>query len=102
MSDVAKVRRLAMSLSTPSSVQKLQTALQAKAKQSPKYRFYSLYDKVYRQDVLIHAYALCKANRGEPGVDGQRFADIEMYGLERWLGELRSEEHTSELQSRLH
>jgi RNA-directed DNA polymerase len=80
-----------MSLSTPSSIQKLQTALQAKAKQSPNYRFYSLYDKVYRQDVLAHAYALCKANRGEPGVDGQRFADIELYGLERWLGELALE-----------
>jgi group II intron reverse transcriptase/maturase len=80
-----------MSLSTPVSIQKLQTALHAKAKQSPDYRFYSLYDKVYRGDVLAHAYALCKANRGEPGVDGQRFLDIEAYGLERWMGELRLE-----------
>ena len=80
-----------MSLSTPSSIQKLQTALHARAKQSPDYRFYSLYDKVYRRDVLAYAYALCKANRGEPGVDGQRFADIEAYGLEQWLGELAEE-----------
>jgi len=80
-----------MSLSTPSSIQKLQTALHAKAKQSSDYRFYSLYDKVYRRDVLAHAYALCKANRGEPGVDGQRFADIEACGLEAWLGELALE-----------
>jgi group II intron reverse transcriptase/maturase len=84
-----------MSLSTPISIQKLQTALHAKAKQSPDYRFYSLYDKVYRGDVLAHAYALCKANGGEPGVDGRRFLDIEAYGLERWLGEL-----TLELSSR--
>lgn len=80
-----------MSLATPGSVQKLQAALHAKAKQSPGYRFYSLYDKVYRQDVLAHAYALCKANRGEPGVDGRTFADVEAYGRERWLGELAQE-----------
>ena len=80
-----------MSLSTPGSVQKLQTALHARAKPSPACRFYSLYDKVYRRDVLVHAYGLCKANRGEPGVDGQRFADIEAYGLEKWLGELALE-----------
>jgi RNA-directed DNA polymerase len=80
-----------VSLSTPSSVRKLQTALHARAKQSPDYRFYSLYDKVYRRDVLAYAYTLCKANRGEPGVDGQRFADIEACGLETWLGELASQ-----------
>jgi group II intron reverse transcriptase/maturase len=65
--------------------------LHAKAKQSPQYRFYSLYDKVYRPDVLTHAYALSKANGGEPGVDGQDFADIEKYGLGQWLGELAKE-----------
>ena len=80
-----------MSLATPDSVQKLQAALYAKAKQSPAYRFYSLYDKVYRPDVLAQAYAQCKANGGEPGVDGQRFADIAAYGLEAWLGELAQE-----------
>ncbi len=80
-----------MSLATPVSVQKLQAALHARAKQSPQYRFYSLYDKVYRPDVLAHAYALSKANGGEPGVDGQDFADIEKHGRQQWLGELAKE-----------
>jgi len=80
-----------MSLSTPVRVQKLQAALHARAKQSPAYRFYSLYDKVYRPDVLACAYAQCKANGGVPGVDGQDFADIEKYGLGQWLGELAKE-----------
>jgi group II intron reverse transcriptase/maturase len=75
-------------LSTPKSVQKLQTALHAKAKAEAGYRFYALYDKIYREDILAHAYAQCRSNRGAPGVDGQDFADIEEYGLERWLGEL--------------
>ena len=70
------------------SVQKLQAALQAKAKEAPGYRFYLLYDKLYRKDVLEYAYRCCKANAGAPGVDGQDFADIETYGVERWLGEL--------------
>lgn len=77
-----------MILEPPESVQKLQTALQAKAKESPGYRFYLLYDKLYRKDVLEYAYRCCKANRGAPGVDQQDFADIEVYGEERWLGEL--------------
>ena len=76
------------SLSTPNSVQKLQTALHAKAKAEADYRFYALYDKIYREDILAHAYALCRSNRGAPGVDGQDFADVEEYGVERWLGEL--------------
>ncbi len=75
-------------LSTLESVQKLQTALHAKAKAEAGYRFYALYDKIYREDILAHAYAQCRSNRGAPGVDGQDFADIEAYGLERWLGEL--------------
>ncbi len=75
-------------LATPKSVQKLQTALHAKAKTEPGYRFYVLYDKVYREDILTHAYAQCRSNKGTPRVDGQDFADIEAYGLERWLGEL--------------
>jgi group II intron reverse transcriptase/maturase len=62
--------------------------LHAKAKGSPGYRFYLLYDKVYREDVLAFAYQRCKANGGAAGLDGQRFADIEAYGVERWLGEL--------------
>ena len=75
-------------LSTPKSVQKLQTALHAKAKAEADYRFYALYDKISREDVLAHAYAQCRSNRGAPGVDGQDFADIEAYGVQRWLGEL--------------
>ena len=61
-------------LSTPNSVQKLQTALHAKAKAEPGYRFYALYDKISREDILAHAYAQCRSNKGAPGVDRQ---DIE-------------------------
>ena len=75
-------------LSTPRSVQKLQRALHAKAKTEAGYRFYALYDKIHREDILAHAYAQCRSNKGSPGVDGQDFADIEAYGVERWLGEL--------------
>jgi RNA-directed DNA polymerase len=63
-------------------------ALHAKAKAEADYRFYALYDKISREDILAHAYAQCRSNRGAPGVDGQDFADIEAYGVERWLGEL--------------
>jgi RNA-directed DNA polymerase len=75
-------------LSTPKSVQKLQTALHAKAKAEAGYRFYALYDKIGRDDILAHAYAQCRSNKGAPGIDGQEFADIEAYGVQRWLGEL--------------
>src|ERR1700694_4367099 len=84
-----------MSLTTPLSVQKLQTALHDKAKGSPKFRFHALYDKVYREDVMAFAYECCKANRGAAGVDGQTFEDIEEYGVQKWLDEL-----TQELKSR--
>jgi RNA-directed DNA polymerase len=77
-----------MSLLPPPTVQKLQAALHTKAKKSPDYRFYALYDKVYRRDVLEWAYVRCRANGGAPGVDGQTFEDIEAYGLDRWLDEL--------------
>jgi group II intron reverse transcriptase/maturase len=63
-------------------------ALHAKAKAEAGYRFYALYDKISREDILAHAYAQCRSNKGAPGVDGQDFADIEVYGVERWLGEL--------------
>ena len=75
-------------LSTPDSVQKLQTALHAKAKAEPDYRFYALYDKISREDILAHAYAQCRSNKGAPGVDRQDFEAVEAYGVERWLGEL--------------
>ena len=78
----------ATNLSTPKSVQKLQMALHAKAKAEVGYRFYALCDKISRDDILAHAYAQCRSNRGAPGVDGQDFADIEAYGVERWLAEL--------------
>jgi len=75
-------------LSTPKSVQKLQKALHAKAKAEPGYRFYALYDKIYREDILASAYAQCRSNAGAPGVVGQDFPQVEAYGVERWLGEL--------------
>jgi RNA-directed DNA polymerase len=84
-----------MNLTTPSSVQKLQTALHAKAKESPNLRFHALHDKVYRRDILTHAYERCQANGGAAGADGQTFDDIEKYGVGRWLDEL-----TQELKSR--
>ncbi|MBR0896826.1 hypothetical protein JQ616_17845 [Bradyrhizobium tropiciagri] len=74
-------------LSTPKSVQKLQTALHAKAKAEAGYRFYALYDKISREDILAYAYAQCRSNKGAPGVDGQDFADIEAYGVQRWLAD---------------
>jgi len=80
-----------MSLQPPLTVGKLQGVLRAKAKESPSYRFYALYDKVYRRDVLAFAYGRCRANGGAPGVDGQTFEDIEAYGVERWLEELAHE-----------
>ncbi|MGK2965788.1 MAG: hypothetical protein ACSLFM_09280, partial [Tepidiformaceae bacterium] len=80
-----------MSLTPPPKVGKLRTALHEKAKAAPDYRFYLLYDKVYRRDVLGHAYARSKANGGAAGVDGQTFADIEAYGAERWLEALAKE-----------
>jgi len=80
-----------VSLQPPEKTRKLQATLHAKAKGSPGYRFYLLYDKVYREDVLAFAYQRCKANGGEAGVDGQSFKDIEAYGVERWLEELAEE-----------
>src|SRR5713101_511513 len=75
-------------ITTPKRVQKLQIALHAKAKAEAGYRFYALYDKISRDDILAHAYAQCRSNKGAPGVDGQDFADIEAHGVQRWLGEL--------------
>jgi len=83
-----------MSLPTPPTVQKLQEALQAKAKAEPGFRFYSLYDKLSRWDVLFYAYLCCEANAGAAGVDGQTFQDIQEYGVGRWLDELANELRT--------
>ena len=65
--------------STPIRVQKLQMALHAKAKAEAGYRFYALYDKIYREDVLVHAYAQCRLNKGAPAVDRQDFAEVDAY-----------------------
>ena len=76
------------SLSDPEKVRRLQTALHAKAKEAPGFRFYSLSDKVWRADVMAVAWQDVRRNRGAAGVDGQSVADIEAYGVDRWLGEL--------------
>jgi RNA-directed DNA polymerase len=77
-----------MSLVPPPKVEKLQGALHTKAKGSSSYRFYALYDKIYRKDVLQHAFFCCLANQGVAGVDGVTFEQIEEYGEEKWLDEL--------------
>src|SRR5467141_4054151 len=82
-----------MSLTTPGKIRDLQNKLYRKAKKEPEYRFYQLYDKVYREDILHHAYELARANKGAPGVDGKSFADIERGGLKEWLEGLRKELH---------
>lgn len=84
---MGKDRRLG-NLTTPDRVRKLQAALHAKAKANPEFRFYSLYDKVYREDILMHAYACCRNNGGSAGVDGVTFEEVERYGVSKWLGEL--------------
>ena len=78
-----------MSLETPERIRSLQRKLYRKAKAEPDYRFYLLYDKVYREDILRHAYALVRANNGAPGVDGISFAMIEALGEEEWLAGIR-------------
>jgi RNA-directed DNA polymerase len=80
-----------MSLQTPESIRRLQRKLYLKAKAEPAYRFYLLYDKICREDILRHAYALARANRGAPGVDGVTFTTIEAAGLEEWLAGLRKD-----------
>lgn len=82
---------MAMSLETPSKIRELQIKLYQKAKNEPGFRFYQLYDKVYREDILSHAYELARANKGAPGVDGESFEDIEKAGLEEWKNGLREE-----------
>jgi RNA-directed DNA polymerase len=80
-----------MSLGTPEKIRMLQRKLYSKAKNEPEYRFYLLYDKIYRDDVLAHSWALAKANGGAPGVDGETFERIESTGLEEWLSGIRNE-----------
>lgn len=80
-----------MSLTTPEKIRKLQTKLYGKAKAEPSLRFYQLYDKIYRLDILAHAYALARSNGGAPGVDGMTFAQIDAEGPETWLDGLRKD-----------
>lgn len=82
-----------MSLTTPDKIRSLQRKLYLKAKREPALRFYQLYDKVYRADILQFAYRLCKANGGAPGVDGMTFDRIEAQGQEQWLARLGKELH---------
>ncbi len=77
-----------MSLTASARVQRLQTALHAKAKEAPGFRFYSLSDKVWRDDVLVLAWQAVRSNGGAAGVDGESVADVESFGVERWLGAL--------------
>ena len=80
-------------LKTPEKIRELQRKLYQKAKQEKEYRFYLLYDKVYRQDILTHAYSIVKANKGAPGVDGETFESIEERegGVEEYLEEIAGE-----------
>lgn len=82
-----------MRLETPEKIRTLQKKLFVKAKQEPQFRFYLLYDKIYRDDVLAHAYALAKANAGAAGVDGVTFEQIESRGVEQWLADRKAELH---------
>jgi len=80
-----------MSLTTPDKISSLQRKLYGKAKAEPAFRFYRLYDEIYRPDILAHAYALARHNGGAPGVDGVRFETIEAAGVEGWLAALRED-----------
>ena len=80
-----------MSLRTPEAIRTLQRKLYGKAKAEPAFRFYLLYDKVWRADILRHAYDLACANKGAPGVDGMTFERIEAAGQEDWLTRLGEE-----------
>jgi RNA-directed DNA polymerase len=82
---------LAMSLQTPDKIRNLQRKLYLKAKAETDYRFYLLYEKIYREDILRHAYDLMRSNKGAPGVDGVTFGMIEAAGLEEWLSDIRKD-----------
>jgi len=78
-------------LTTPIKIRELQRKLYIKAKEEPDFRFYSLYDKLCREDILSHAYRCCRANAGSPGVDGISFAHIDSEGAEEWVRKLSEE-----------
>ena len=81
------------SLEIPDKVRDLQNKLYRKAKKEPEFRFYQLYDKVYREDVLLRAWVLQKSRNGVPGVDGESFGDIESKGVKEWLNDLGKDLH---------
>src|ERR1700722_11589593 len=89
LSKSAKSGGLAMSLTTPERIRSLQRKLYCKAKAEPAFRFYTLYDKICRADILAHAYEVARANAGAPGVDGRTFEHIEASGREERLGGVR-------------
>src|SRR5262249_33298625 len=89
--EMAGGRGFAVSLTTPDKIRSPQRKLYCKAKAEPAFRFYVLYDKICREDILQHAYRMARANAGAPGVDGVSFAQIEEGGLEGWLAGLREE-----------
>jgi RNA-directed DNA polymerase len=80
-----------VSLQTPNKVRRLQRKLYCKAKKEPEYRFYLLYDKVCREDILRHAYRLVRQSGGAAGADGESLEDIEIQGEENWLKRVREE-----------
>jgi RNA-directed DNA polymerase len=82
---------IAAVLTTPERIQELQKKLYQKAKQDSEFRFYALYDKVYRKDILEYAYRLVKTNKGAPGVDGITFKAVEEQGVERYLEQIAEE-----------
>ncbi len=82
-----------MGLVTPEKIRTLQNKLSARAKQDKACRFHQLYDKIYREDILLFAWRVAKSNGGAPGVDGKTFEQIEAQGLEEWLGKLRDDLH---------
>lgn len=83
-----------MGLKTPDRIRTFQRKLYLKAKAEPDFRFYLLYDKIYREDILAHAYRLARANRGIAGVDGVTFEQIESEGLDEWLSGIREQLRT--------
>ena len=80
-----------MSLTTPGRIRELQIKLYRKAKNEPGYRFYQLYDKMYREDILTHAYQLARSHQGAPGVDGESFVETESKGWQEWLTRIQEE-----------
>jgi len=91
VSEEGKEKEIAAMLTTPEQIQELQKKLYQKAKQDSEFRFYALYDKVYRRDIMEHAYHRVKANKGAPGIDGMTFEAIEEEGAERYVETIAEE-----------